>query len=67
MKFLITIHGPVPEGLADRIWREIEWAGVNFTVLDRSAYIYGNCDEITINRLAIEAGRTGQFIEVERG
>ncbi len=67
MKFLITIHGPVPEGIADRIWRQIEWAGVNFTVLDKSAFIYGNCEERVINQIAVEAGRTGHFVEVERG
>lgn len=67
MKFLITIHGPVPDGIADRIWRQIEWTGSNFTVLGKSAYIYGDCEKGSIDQIIIEAKRTGQPIEVERG
>lgn len=67
MRFIITINGGLPEGIADRLWREVEWTGSNLTVLDKHAYIYGDCDERTINRLAVEAGRIGYYVEIERG
>jgi hypothetical protein len=67
MNFIITIYGELPEGIANRLWRQVEWAGVNLTVLDKHAYIYGDCDDRTINQLAVEAGRTGHYVEVERG
>lgn len=67
MKYMITIHGALPDGIADRLWRQVEWAGSNLTVLEKSAYIYGDCDDKTINKLAVEAGRSGYYVEVERG
>ena len=67
MNFMITIHGALPEGIADRLWRHVEFARCNLTVLDKNAYIYGDCDDKTINKLAVEAGRTGYYVEVERG
>lgn len=67
MNFLITINGQLPEGIADKLWRKVEPTKANLTVLDRHAYIYGDCDDSTINKLAVEAGRTGYYVEVERG
>lgn len=67
MIFLITINGELPNGIADRLWREVEPTKSNLTVLGKHAYIYGDCDDATINKLAIAAGKTGYSIEVERG
>lgn len=67
MNFMITIHGPLPDNWANRLWTHVEKANSNLTVLDKSAYIYGNCDDRTINQLAVEAGKTGYLVEVERG
>ena len=67
MNFIITIAGQLPDGIADKLWREVEPTKSNLTVLDKHAYIYGDCDDTTINKLAIAAGRTGYYVEVERG
>ena len=67
MNFIITITGELPEGIANRLWTKIKPTGANFTVLDKHAYIYGDCDDATINKLAVEAARTGYLVEVERG
>lgn len=67
MNFIITITGQLPDGVADKLWREVEPTKSNLTVLDKHAYIYGDCDDATINKLAVAAGRTGYYVEVERG
>lgn len=67
MQFCITIHGALPEGIADRLWRQIEWTKSNLIVLDENAYIYGDCDEAVIDKIVAKAERTGYPIEVDRG
>ena len=66
MQFCITIHGALPEGIADRLWRQIEWTKSNLTVLDKNAYIYGDCGETVIDKIVAEAERTGYPVEVDR-
>ena len=67
MNYLITIYGSLPEQVGDRLWRKCERVKANLTVLDQKAYIYGDADDKTINMLAVEAGKTGYMVEVERG
>jgi hypothetical protein len=66
MQFCITIHGALPEGIADRLWRQIEWTKSNLTVLDKNAYIYGDCGETVIDEIVAEAKGTGYPVEVDR-
>lgn len=67
MNYAITIHGPIPEGTAKRLWRDVDKAKGNLLVLMEEAFIFGDADDATINKLAYEAGKTGYLVEVERG
>lgn len=67
MKYIITIQGALPDSIADRLWQKVEADGQNLTVLERSAYIYGNAEEFIVNRLAKEAAKFGYPVDVERG
>lgn len=67
MKYIITIQGALPDSIADRLWQKVEAAGQNLTVLERSAYIYGNAEEFIVNRLAVEAAKFGYPVDVDRG
>ena len=67
MRYIITINGELPDGIAEKLWKKVEPTKGNLTVLDKHAYIYGDSDDRTINRLAVEAGKTGYYVEVERG
>lgn len=67
MDFIITIAGQLPNSVADKLWREVEPTKSNLIVLDKHAYIYGDCDDTTIDKLVTAASKTGCYVKVERG
>ena len=65
--FFITIAGVPEKDAADTLWREIARPGVNFTVLDRRSYIYGNASNSVVDTLLCKAAGLGFAVELERG
>lgn len=66
--YYIIIDGVPPLEDANQFWREIECYKVNFMVLDKQSYIYGETDKQTIEVLNKMAQRFGFDTKVlERG
>lgn len=65
--FIIQIYGVPPDNVADKLWSEIERFKVNFLVLDKTCYIYGNAGDQTLSLILLKACRLGFRLELERG
>lgn len=65
--FCITINGVPDKDSCDKFWRDIEKYHVNFIVLEKHCYIYGNADEHAIDDIIKKAERFGLNLIVERG
>lgn len=65
--FCITINGVPNKDACDTFWNEIKEYGVNFTVLEKHCYIYGNSEEYAVDDIIKKAERFGLDLIVERG
>lgn len=64
--FMIFIDGVPPMKVANKFWVEIARYDVNFTVLDRQSYIYGDATNATIDILLEKSKQFGFPVEIER-
>ena len=64
--FLILIDGVPPVEVANKFWVEIARYEVNFLVLDRQCFIYGDADDKIIDILLEKAKRFGYAVNLER-
>lgn len=64
--FLILIDGVPPVEVANKFWVEIARYEVNFLVLDRQCFIYGDADDKTVDILLEKAKRFGYAVNLER-
>lgn len=65
--FVIFVDGVPPIEVANQFWRDIVRFGVNFMVLDKQSYIYGNATDETIAELMKKAEVFGFPLNIERG
>lgn len=65
--FCITIKGVPDKDACDNFWQDIKKYGVNFTVLEKHCYIYGEASEFMVDALANKAKSFGLEISVDRG
>lgn len=65
--FIILIDGVPPVEVANKFWVEIARFNVNFMVLDRQSFIYGNATDDVIDTIHKKAERFGFVMELERG
>ena len=65
--FVIVIDGIPPVRVADKFWVEIARYDVNFTVLDKQSFIYGDATDRTIDALVEKSKEFGFNLTVERG
>jgi hypothetical protein len=65
--FVITIYGVPTKEAADNFWSEIEQYKVNFLVLDRCCYIYGNTNDVVEDTLVNKAQDLGFAITYKGG
>ena len=66
MNFFFTVDGVPNKEDADLFWTEIERFGVNFTVLEKKCYLYGEASEPVINDLSGRLLRFGFPVSLER-
>ena len=65
--FYITLDG-VPEKVdCDQLWQEIKDYKVNFTVLEKKCYLYGETSNEVINDILQKVERFGLDLEFKRG
>ena len=65
--FTISIDGVPPIEKANKFWVEISrYNGVNFTVLDRSSYIYGYTTSDVVDIVYEKATELGFELDIER-
>lgn len=64
--FWITIFGAPKEEIGKQLWQEIEPFKVNFTILDKSSYIYGEAEDKVIAEIIEKVKGLDIPIKVER-
>jgi len=64
--FTISIDGVPPVEVANKFWVEISRYEVNFTVLDRSSFIYGYATDNVIDIIYEKTKGLGFTLDIER-
>ncbi len=65
--FYITLDG-VPEKVdCDQLWQEIKDYKVNFTVLEKKCYLYGEASNEVLSDILQKVERFGLDLEYKRG
>lgn len=65
--FVIIIDGVPPVMVADKFWVEIARFDVNFMVLDKQSFIYGDATDKTIGILLEKSSQFGFNVKLDRG
>lgn len=65
--FVIFVDGVPPIEVANQFWKDIIRFDVNFMVLDKQSFIYGNATDETVDELMEKAKVFGFPLNIERG
>ena len=65
--FVIFVDGVPPIEVANQFWKDIIRFDVNFMVLDKQSFIYGNATDETVAELMKKAEVFGFPLNIERG